>query len=213
MNKQQLKAKYKNEKVFAVPYDKLHFIGDKFTETKHDSKIWSMFDSLGEFVYRYDAEGAPELQQIIPYILIANENGDKLFTTRRIAGETRLVNKLSMACGGHINPCDGSREVLFKAAVRELFEEVNIETNKPFEIIGFVRDVNSSTNDHTGVVIVAKAIGDVTVKENENLVGKWMTIDELVHEYENLEGWSKYVLDYFVTNKGFSKSTKEKNNV
>lgn len=203
MNKSVLKAKYGEEKVFAVPFNKLHFINDKFTRIKHDSRIWGMFDSIGEFVYRYDVEGEPSMQQIIPYILIINENGDKLYTTRRIAGDSRLTNKLSIACGGHIDSCDGSKEVLFKAAVRELFEEVNISTNSPFEIIGFVRDLNSSTSDHTGVVIIAKAIGEVTVKENDNLVGKWMTLKELINEYENLEGWSKYILDHFVTEKSF----------
>lgn len=200
MRKEELKAKYKEEKVFVVPYGKLHFIEDKFTKVEHDKKIWSMFDSLGEYVYRYDAEGAPELQQIIPYIIIMNDKNE-IFTTRRIAGEARLAKKISMACGGHINPCDGSREVLFKAAVRELFEEVHLEIGGPFEIIGFVRDMNSSTNDHLGVAMTVKAKGDVIVKEKDTLVGKWMTIDNLVNEYVNLEGWSKYILDHFIKTK------------
>lgn len=203
MNKAQLKAKYGDEKVFAVPYNKLHFINDGFTPINHNPDIWSMFDQIGEFVYRYDAEGEPSMQQIIPYIVITNELGNKVFATRRVAGDTRLVNKLSIACGGHINPCDGVREVLFKAAVRELFEEVDTNINKPLEIIGYVRDLNSTTNDHIGVAIIARASGDVSVKENDTLVGQWMSLDELINEYERLEDWSKHLVDRFTVNKAF----------
>ena len=201
MNKQQLKAKYGDEKIFAVPYSKIEFIPDKFTPVKHDTRIWGQFDSLGEFVYRYEAEGEPCLQQIIPYILILDESGKNIFTTKRVAGDSRLLNRVSIACGGHIDESDAGREVLFKAAVRELFEEVNAEFLKPLEIIGYVRDMTSSTNDHTGVVIIAHATGDVSVKEQDTLVGQWMDLQELISNYENLENWSKYIVDHFAENK------------
>lgn len=203
MNKNQLKSKYGDEKVFVVPFTKLHFIEDGFTSVDHDPTIWSIFDQIGEYVYRYDAEGEPSMQQIIPYIVIINESGDKIYATKRIAGDSRLCNKLSIACGGHINPCDGTREVLFKAAVRELFEEVDANINKPLEIIGYVRDLNSTTNDHVGVAIIARASGEVFVKENDTLVGQWMSLDELINEYEKLESWSKYLVDRFTVNKAF----------
>lgn len=201
MNKKQLKAKYGEEKIFVVPYSKIEFIPDKFTQLKHDTRIWGMFDSMGEFIYRYEAEGNPYIQQIIPYILILSDDGKKVFTTKRLAGDSRLVDKVSIACGGHIDKCDEGKEVLFKAAVRELFEEVNTDILKPLEIIGYVRDLTSSTNDHTGVVILAHSTGEVTVKENENLVGEWMDLDELIANYEKFEGWSKYVVDHFAKNK------------
>lgn len=201
MNKQQLKEKYGNEKVLIVPFDKVSHIEDGFTSLEHDSKLWSLFDSIGEFVYRYDAEGEPSVQQIIPYILITNKNNDKLFATKRINGDSRLIGKLSIACGGHIDSCDQGKEVLFKAAVRELYEEVEANFCSPLKIIGTVRDLNSSTNDHLGVVIIACADGEVEIKEKDTLEGKWLTLNDLIDNYENLEGWSKYIVDHFVNNK------------
>lgn len=201
MNKKQLKDKYGEEKIFVVPYSKLEFIPDGFTPLKHDVRIWSQFDSMGEYIYRYDAEGQPYMQQIIPYILILDESNEKIFTTKRIAGDSRLVDKVSIACGGHIDGCDEGKEVLFKAAVRELFEEVNADIMKPLEIIGYVRDLSSSTSDHTGVVVIAHATGEVTVKENENLIGQWMNLGDLISNYEKLEGWSKHIVDYFTVKK------------
>lgn len=205
MNKKQLKEKYGEEKVFVVPFEKLEFIKDGFTEVEHNSEIWGMFDNLGKFVYRYDAEGESAMQQIIPYILILNEDGTKVFATKRIAGDSRLANKVSIACGGHIDSSDGNREVLFRAAVRELLEEVEVDASfsSPLQIFGYVRDLNSTTNDHTGVAIIVRASGDVQVKEKDKLVGEWMSLDDLVNEYEKLENWSKYIIDHFVTKKSF----------
>lgn len=197
VSRKELKNKYKDEKVLVVPFERVKFIEDGFTEIKHDPKIWSMFDN-GTLVYRYETEGISDFQQIIPYILIFNNEKTKLFTTKRIAGDNRLINKLSIACGGHINQDDFGKELLFKAAVRELFEEVDVNPIAPFEIIGYVRDMTSSTNDHTGVVIALKVKDKVTINENDNLIGEWMGLDELTNNYNRLEGWSKHIVDYFV---------------
>ena len=90
---------------------------------------------------------------------------------------------------------------MFKAAVRELFEEVQADILKPLKIIGYVRDLASSTSDHTGVVILAHATGEVVIKEKDNLIGQWMDINELIANYEKLEGWSKYIVDHFAEKK------------
>lgn len=203
MNKQKLKEKYGNEKILVVPFEEVTHIKDGFTPTKHNPNKWSAFDSNGEFVYRYDAEGEPSMQQIIPYILIINKEQNKLFATRRINGDSRLIGKLSIACGGHIDSCDQGKEILFKAAVRELYEEVDAEYCLPLKIIGTVRELNSNTSDHLGVVIMAFADGEVEVKEKDTLEGSWMSLKDLIDNYENLEGWSKHIVDYFVSNNKF----------
>jgi predicted NUDIX family phosphoesterase len=203
MTKEELKAKYRNEKVFVVPFESVESIPNKFSEVKHNKNLWKQFDSIGSYIYRYDAEGEPAAQQIIPYVLILNNTGDKIFATKRIGGESRLLNKVSIACGGHIDEIDGIKEVLFRAAVRELFEEVDVEADEPLKIIGYVRDMNSATNDHTGVVIIAHAVNEVKVKETNILLGQWMSLQDLIDNYEKLESWSKYIVDHFVTKKSF----------
>lgn len=203
MDKQKLKEKYGNEKVLVVPFENVAHIKDGFTPKEHSSDLWSLYDSIGEFVYRYDAEGEPSIQQIIPYILIINEEHNKIFATKRISGDSRLIGKLSIACGGHIDSCDQGKEILFKAAVRELYEEVSGEYSSPLKIIGTVRDLKSNTNDHLGIVIIAFADGEIEVKEKDTLEGKWLSLNDLIDNYENLETWSKYIVDYFVDNKKF----------
>lgn len=203
MDKQTLKKKYGNEKILIVPFEEMAYVKDGFTPTKHNSSKWSSFDNIGEFVFRYDAEGEPSMQQIIPYILIINKEQNKLFVTKRIGGDPRLIGKLSIACGGHIDSCDKGKEILFKAAVRELYEEVDAEYSSPLQIIGTVRDLSSSTSDHLGIVIIAFAKDEVHVKEKETLEGAWLSLNELIDNYENLEGWSRYIVDYFVNKKSF----------
>lgn len=200
MNKLELKNKYKEEKVFVVPFESTKNVNDGFTSKKHTKEIWKAFDSIGKYIYRYDAESNPSFQQIIPYIIITNKDGNKIYTTNRIAGDSRLVNKMSIGIGGHINEEDGYIETIFKCAVRELFEEVDIETSSPFTFIGYVRDMISETNDHLGVVLVIKAESNVKVKETDKLEGDWKTIDELILNYNKLENWSKYIVDHFVKN-------------
>ena len=199
MNKEQLKAKYGNEKVLVVPFDKLIHIGDGFTPIQHNKELWKQFDS-DIFAYRYDVEGEPSVQQIIPYILLFNKNKDKIYSTRRINGDHRLLNKISIACGGHIDSSDAGQEVLFKAATRELMEEATVTPIEPFNIIGYVREMNSNTNDHTGVVITVIVDDEVIINEKDTLVGEWMDKKELINHYNQLENWSKFILDYLIEN-------------
>ena len=39
------------------------------------------------------------------------------------------------------------------------------------------------------------------IKEEDSLIGKWMTINEIADNYNKLENWSKYLIDYLLENK------------
>lgn len=203
LKKSELKAKYKDEEVFVVPYHKIEFINDKFTPIEHSNTIWNMFDAMGEYIPRWNVEGEKLFQQIIPYIVILNESKSKIFTTKRIDGDSRLINKYSIACGGHINPCDGNNAVILNAAIREFEEEVEAIPLDGLKIIGYIRDKTSPTCDHTGIVMYVIVEDDIEVKEKDILIGEWKTLNELIDSYETLEGWSKYLTDYFVEQNKF----------
>ena len=195
-----LKEKYKDEKVYVVPYNEILYIGDKFTPAKYDPIDFKIFDNIGTFMYRYEVEGNMEVQQLIPYVIVFNKDKSKIFTTKRIGGDSRLINKLSIACGGHINEEDEGIDKIFNCAKRELNEELNIEYNISYKFLGFIRDISSNTNDHTGIVLYV-TVDNVSVKEKDSLIGKWMTINEIADNYNKLENWSKYLIDYLLENK------------
>lgn len=200
--KDKLKKKYKDEKVFIVPINIVENIPDKFTKLKHDNNIWTKYDNLGKYIYRYDAEHNPVFQQLIPYLLIANEDESKFYVSKRIGGDHRLKDKLSLGFGGHINECDGTNKVVLKALTREMNEELDIDPISNAIFIGSIRDIDSSTNDHLGLVFIIKSQEDnISIKETDKLIGQWMTKEEMFKSYSLFEGWSKYILDYMYKNK------------
>lgn len=195
-----LKEKYKDEKVYVVPYNEILYISDKFSPAKYDPTTFKIFDNIGTFMYRYEVEGNVEVQQLIPYVIVFNKDKSKIFITKRIGGDKRLINKLSIACGGHINIEDEGDNKIFKCANRELNEELNINIIEDYKFLGFVRDISSSTNDHTGIVLYVIA-DKVSVKEEDSLMGEWASIEDISNNYNKLENWSKYIIDYLLKNK------------
>jgi predicted NUDIX family phosphoesterase len=201
VQKAELKRKYPDEQVFVVPFMFLNNIPDKFTRTNHTLDIWNRYDNSGKYIFRHDAEMNPAFQQIIPYVLIKNSFSNKYFVANRLAGEKRLIDKISLGFGGHINPCDGTKDVLFYSLFREMHEELDIEPVGPAEFVGYVRGLTTPTNDHTGCVFVVKT-ESCAIKETDNLEGLWMTIEELEKNYFKFESWAKYIIDYLVSNNG-----------
>lgn len=202
INRQALKEKYGDEKIFVLPVSKVEGIPDKFTPCKHDDKIWKKYDNQGIYINRWEAEGDSSFQQIIPYFFVTNEDASKVFIAKRIDGDHRLVNKLSLGFGGHIDSCDGFEQVVLKALTREMWEELDIEPLSKATYMGTMRDMTSSTNDHLGLIFGIQAKeGQVFIRETEKLVGEWMTMQQLYDNYAKFENWSKYIIDFFCENK------------
>lgn len=202
VNRNALKKKYGEERVFVVPIQAVQHIEDKFQYDKNSKNIWSRYDNLGKYVLRYEAEYEPSMQQIIPYFFVLNEDMSKIFVAKRLQGDKRLVDKISLGFGGHIDSCDGSHEIILKALAREMHEELDIEPITKANYLGTIRDITSETNDHFGLVFYVLAReGEVKINETENLEGHWMTIEEAIEEYGKFENWSKYILDFLFENK------------
>lgn len=198
----ELKAKYKDEQVYVVPSSLLTHIKDGFTKEEHSKEIYSQFDNIGKFIFRYDAEGDSTFQQIIPYVVLFNPTTNKYYTYKRIegSGEERLHGQLSLGFGGHIDATDGTSEVVFKGLVRELMEEVDYNNTSAAKFLGYVRDLQSATNDHTGLVFLLE-VNFAEVKETDKYVGEWMTAEEMEKAYFRFEDWGKHIIDYIVDNK------------
>lgn len=207
MTKEQLRAKYGDEQVFAAPFMACTKIEDQFTKLsfKPNSPEKKLLDSImgqGKFMLRADIEGDITFQQVIPYAFITCR--DSYFVSRRIQGDSRLQGKLSLGFGGHLNPCDAENKkgvgILFDGLWREMEEETTIhECNaSSFDYYGFVRDLRSTTPDHIGVVfkydVLRIGADKLAVKETDTLEGIWMSEQELVRNIEKFESWAQYTI-------------------
>jgi predicted NUDIX family phosphoesterase len=169
------------------------------------------------FVERPYAERSPHLKQIIPYTLVVAEHdelGPRVLLVRRLpqGGEKRLVGKLSIGIGGHINPIDDSvdapsandsRDVIAAGAARELDEELTIGGATRLEAVGLINDdANPVGAVHVGLVqVLYVAQGDlqhIQVKEEEVLEGTLVPpaeLKRLADEGANFETWSRMLVD------------------
>jgi predicted NUDIX family phosphoesterase len=187
------------EKVLVVKTEKLSkYIEGKTGLLKDDSdKVLDIIINEHEFIWRPDAEEDPSYKQIIPYVVLTQN--DKVFATRRLnkGGESRLHGKLSIGIGGHINPVDeiDPKAVLMRGLERELDEEVYIERRGELLPQGLINDdTNGVGSVHLGLCFKMEVQGEVTVKETEKLTGQWYTLDELKAEYDNMETWTQIAL-------------------
>ncbi len=197
----QLRERYGSEQVFVVPTSTVMDIPDGFSKQAHTKDIYKKFDSIGKYIYRYDAEENVSFQQIIPYVILYNPiEGTYLVYTRQSGSkENRLHNQISIGFGGHIDSGDGINEVVFKGLVRELMEEVEYQNTEGLSFIGYVRDQSSKTYDHLGLVFELP-VSMAEVKETEKYNGEWMTKEQLQENYFKFEGWAKYIIDYILHN-------------
>lgn len=199
MNKEQLKAKYGDVEVFVVS-NELTKDFDTFVELDPSNKYSDIFNSVGKFIPRYDAELNFEHRQIIPYCLV--KCGDNYFITRRLEGDARLTGKYSLGVGGHLEQVDSEDGNYIRSGMmRELDEEIDIKSSiKSIDMIGMICSNNTEVDSvHLGLIYVVTVDGlDITVKETETLVGDWISkADLLVFEGE-LESWSKIAVEQFI---------------
>ena len=124
-------------------------------------------------------------------------------------GEKRLHNLRSIGVGGHMEPtescgvgcADGSWDMIRAAALREIDEEVCVESPEPLllEYRGLINDESNEVGTvHTGVLFFAKlppgAI--VTVREIEVLSGRFEPLAALRTDTSiEFETWSRHLLD------------------
>ncbi len=178
----------------------------------------------GEFRERFDfggVEADPSFQQIIFYGLLVR--GDEFFVYKRgDAGmkEKRLVSKLSVGVGGHIEPFDSN---LIDSLYRELDEELafirygypinfrnkdnslNMELFKrvlSVEIKGLIKnDSDDVGRVHTGLFCVVNLLIrpiEVKIKDkDENVSGSFVFMDEYQEITKNggePEVWTQLVM-------------------
>ena len=149
---------------------------------------------------RYIAETDKSFLQVIPYAVIEHKGTGDVFCTKRVGGDNRLLNQLSLGLGGHIDPYEG----IYDALYRELEEEVGLTRKDLTDVTfcGFIRLSETEVDKvHLGMVYhVYVDRRDLECKEEDVLEGRWLDETEINSCYESrmFESWSEIICQYII---------------
>lgn len=193
----------KLEEVLVVPTKKI-FTNGYFNGIERQN-LENYFQSISQsylFIPRNLAEEDESYKQLIPYLVITFNDNVLLLERFNTQGETRLHNKLSIGIGGHINRID---EITGKTPwecgmKRELHEELTCDGNYSAKFIGLLNDDTVSVGKvHLGLVyLVEFNSGNVTVKEQDKMSGRFVDLNVLKESYPHMETWSQIVYDQYL---------------
>lgn len=147
------------------------------------------------FIERKDAENNFSYKQIIPYVIINNNQLIVSYMRGELAGEKRLRNLYSIGIGGHVSLTDQKlgNDPLYEARHREVKEEVVIKSNFSERAVALINDDSNDVGRvHLGVVYIFK-LEEPKVDKNEESINyiEFVSTVELkkrIHRYEN---WSQ----------------------
>jgi predicted NUDIX family phosphoesterase len=190
-----------SERVLVLPRDRVpggcDFTGVRQATDADVAELQAAIAEHGRYLDRPDAEADSSMKQLIPYVVV--RDGTDVFLMRRTnaGGDARLHGRASIGVGGHLNPVDDGDDPLMTGLDREWAEELDADFEPSFELRGFLND---DTNDvgavHLGVVFEVQAAGrPVEVREHEKLSGSFVAPTELGEAYDQLETWSRLVVD------------------
>ncbi|ABR30189.1 DNA mismatch repair protein MutT [Thermosipho melanesiensis] len=186
---------YEKEKVLVVPTNKIQNICNNKTGliSVPEYDIISIIEKYGYFVDREKAENDETTRQVIPYIILRENNKYLLFKRTTAQGEKRLHNKITIGVGGHINSTDSIDPVkaFKKGMIREINEEVNVEILN----LNYIGVINVTDNPVSRVHVGLCYIADVKyfgLMEKEKFIE--LFTENPSKYFEEMEGWSKVVV-------------------
>ena len=154
----------------------------------------------GRFLERPVAEENPDFKQLIPYVVV--RDNERLFLMERTdaGGDVRLHGKASIGVGGHLNPVDTGDDPLLAGLRREWAEELIADWEPQFALVGLLNDDSNPVGAvHLGVVFSVEAAGrPVEVREHDKLRGRFVPPSEVFAAWDRLEAWSQLVAGVLV---------------
>ena len=142
--------------------------------------------------------------QIIPYIVVRNQEGKILTYSRGKGAEDRLHAYRSIGFGGHIDYVDTSNyptdliRAIQVGSDREIAEELDADGGiygnvVPNNII--IDYTNGVGKVHVGIMFEI-TLDEVNTDTNEISDAMWLTLDELNQSINKYENWSKLAINY-----------------
>ncbi|MBN2412883.1 NUDIX domain-containing protein [candidate division KSB1 bacterium] len=160
--------------------------------------------------YHYKKRGwvetRPEFKQPIAYCIIMNTRSNKIFAYQRASQddytEKRLRGKWSWGIGGHIDRIDSNgNDPIVTSMLREIDEEVHIDSFDTPEILGYINDDESEVGQvHFGLLFLLKTESNkITPKDAEIAWGGFKPYSELLEIVQSpeksVESWSEFSLE------------------
>ncbi|QTA38181.1 DNA mismatch repair protein MutT [Thermosipho ferrireducens] len=188
---------YENEKVLVVPTDDVIKLcnGKIGLVEVEEVEILKLIKEAGFFIDREKAEFDETIRQVIPYILLKENNKYLLFKRTSAQGEKRLHGKITIGVGGHINTDDSLNPIdAFKKGMqREIAEEVNVKVLN-MNYIGVINITdNAVSRVHVGVCYEAE-IEYYGLVEKDKFIEIFSEAPEIYNK--EMEGWSKAVVKH-----------------
>ncbi len=155
----------------------------------------------GFFVERRKAEQDSRWKQIIPYVVVKQDDRILLLERKNKQGEARLHGKRSIGVGGHVNPIDeDSQHVLAAGLHREVEEELDVGGPYQVKVAGFLNDDATDVGSvHFGMVALLTTSAPVSIRETDMMDGRLVSPQELTELHQQdpdrFETWSSLLLD------------------
>ncbi len=153
---------------------------------------------LGTFRPRPEAETDPSWKQVIPYLVLRDEERIFLMRRTRAGGDERLHERYTIGIGGHVNPGDTDP---LDALRREWAEEIEADFEPALEPLGVLNDDDNGVGAvHLGLVYSADAHGrPVGIRENQKLEGAFASFADVTAVVSRLETWSAHLFEFLKT--------------
>ena len=150
---------------------------------------------------RPSVEDDPSFKQIIPYVVLTKAGQVFHYRRGKGTGEQRLRALRSIGVGGHINPGDGGDDPYRQGMMREIEEEIFLESTYRESCLGLINDDSTPVGQvHLGIVHVFE-LEEPNVRRREKDItdAGFAPIADLWRRKDEFETWSQFVLKALVT--------------
>lgn len=191
------------EHVLVIPADRLELIGGFTGFAPFDERSFAAIlePEHMQFRPRSQVEEDPLFKQLIPYCVLQYGSGEarQIFQYTRGSGqgEKRLHAKRSIGIGGHISREDATGDNLYRSGMlRELTEEMIIDTPYTEQLIGFIYDDTTPVGRvHLGVVhLLTLESNAARARESEMIDSGFVSFQHLLDHRDNFETWSQLTI-------------------
>ena len=150
---------------------------------------------------RSEVEDDPSFKQIIPYVVFRSAGAVFCYTRGGGGGVARLRRRRSLGVGGHVDEADaegrGTFEAYEIALMRELREEVAIESPGSLRLVGLINDDSTPVGSvHLGAVHIYDLDRPaVRPLESDLVETSFVALEQLREDWDAFESWSQICME------------------